>query len=368
MNVDLIDLVSRYKDEKKEINKCINKVLKKGHLILTEEVSNFENAICKYTNSKFCLGLNSGTDALMMALWSCGIGKGDEVITTAKSFIATIAAIVHVGAKPVLVDINEDLNINTNLIEEKITKNTKAILPVHWTGRICNMEHIIKIAKKNNLIIIEDAAQAMGSYYKNKHAGSFSKVACYSAHPLKNLNALGDAGYLTTNDENIYKKIKLYRNHGLRARDDVEIFGVNSRLDTIHAEILSMRLLKLKKIIKKRRENIEIYRNLLKNVNEVSIPNDSKDEFSSYVMFITQCQKRDDLQKYLQKFNVQSLVYYGTPLHLQEASKKLGFKKGDYPKAEQYCEKVLALPHHQYLNKKQIEFVSGKIIDFYHKN
>jgi dTDP-4-amino-4,6-dideoxygalactose transaminase len=368
MNVDLIDLVSRYKDEKKEINKCINKVLKKGHLILTEEVSNFENAICKYTNSKFCLGLNSGTDALMMALWSCGIGKGDEVITTAKSFIATIAAIVHVGAKPVLVDINEDLNINTNLIEEKITKNTKAILPVHWTGRICNMEHIANIAKKHNLIVIEDAAQAMGSYYKNKHAGSFGKIACYSAHPLKNLNALGDAGYLTTNDENIYKKIKLYRNHGLRARDDVEIFGVNSRLDTIHAEILSMRLLKLKKIIKKRRENIQLYRNLLKNVKEVTIPNDSKDEFSSYVMFITQCQKRDDLQKYLQKFNIQSLVYYGTPLHLQEASKKLGFKKGDYPKAEQYCEKVLALPHHQYLNKKQIEFVSGKIIDFYHKN
>lgn len=368
MNVDLIDLVSRYKDEKKEINKCINKVLKKGHLILTEEVSNFENAICKYTNSKFCLGLNSGTDALMMALWSCGIGKGDEVITTAKSFIATIAAIVHVGAKPVLVDINEDLNINTNLIEEKITKNTKAILPVHWTGRICKMEHIVNIAKKHNLIVIEDAAQAMGSYYKNEHAGSFGKIACYSAHPLKNLNALGDAGYITTNDENIYKKIKLYRNHGLRARDDVEIFGVNSRLDTIHAEILSMRLLKLKKIIKKRRENIQLYRNLLKNVKEVTIPNDSKNEFSSYVMFITQCQKRDDLQKYLQKFNIQSLVYYGTPLHLQEASKKLGFKKGDYPKAEEYCKKVLALPHHQYLNKKQIEFVSSKIIDFYHRN
>ena len=365
MRVDLIDLVSRYQDEKKEINQCINKVLKKGHLILTEEVESFEKEISIYTNSKFCLGLNSGTDALMMALWSCGVGKGDEVITTSKSFIATMAAIIHVGAKPVLVDVKEDLNINTNLIEEKITKNTKAILPVHWTGRICDMEHINEIAKKNNLTVIEDAAQAMGSYYKNKHAGSFSKVACYSAHPLKNLNALGDAGYLTTNDENIYKKIKLYRNHGLRARDDVEIFGVNSRLDTLHASILSMRLKKLKKIITKRRKNIELYRKLLKDVGEIIIPKDNDNQFSSYVMFITLCEKRNELQKFLQKFNIQSLIYYGTPLHLHEASKKLGFKKGDYPKAEYYCEKVLALPHHQYLTHSQIEFICQKIINFY---
>lgn len=368
MKVELIDLVSRYNDEKKEINTCINKVLKKGHLILTEEVTNFENAICKYTNSKFCIGLNSGTDALMMALWSCGIGKGDEVITTSKSFIATIAAIVHVGAKPVMVDVSEDLNMNVNLIEERITKKTKAILPVHWSGKICNMYKINNIAKKNNLIIIEDAAQAMGSYYKNKHAGSFGKIACYSGHPLKNLNALGDAGYLTTNDEKIYKKIKLYRNHGLRARDDVEIFGVNSRLDTIHAEILSMRLLKLKNVIKKRRANVELYRNLLRNVKEIKIPEDNKDEYSSYVMFLTLCEKRDDLQKYLQKYNIQSLIYYGTPLHLHEASKKLGYKEGDYPEAEKYCKKVLALPHHQYLNKKTIEFVCSKIIDFYSQN
>jgi dTDP-4-amino-4,6-dideoxygalactose transaminase len=365
MQVDLIDLVSRYKDEKKEINTCINKILKKGNLILTQEVEIFEKEICDYTNSKFCLGLNSGTDALMMALWSCGIGKGDEVITTSKSFIATMAAIVHVGATPVLVDVNADLNMNTNLIEERITKNTKAIMPVHWTGRICDMENINKIAKKNNLIVIEDAAQAMGSYYKNKHAGAFSKIACYSAHPLKNLNALGDAGYLTTNDENIYKKIKLYRNHGLRARDDVEIFGVNSRLDALHAEILSMRLKKLKKIILKRRENIELYRKLLKDVIDITIPKDKKDEFSSYVMFITLCKRRNELQKYLQKFNIQSLIYYGTPLHLHEASKKLGFKKGDYPQAEYYCENVLALPHHQYLTKAQIVFVAEKIIDFY---
>jgi dTDP-4-amino-4,6-dideoxygalactose transaminase len=365
MQVDLIDLVSRYKDEKKEINRCINKILKKGNLILTPEVEIFEKEICDYTNSKFCLGLNSGTDALMMALWSCGIGKGDEVITTSKSFIATMAAIVHVGATPVLVDINEDLNMNTNLIEERITKNTKAILPVHWTGRICDMGHINEIAQKKNLTVIEDAAQAMGSYYKNKHAGSFSKVACYSAHPLKNLNALGDAGYLTTNDENIYKKIKLYRNHGLRARDDVEIFGVNSRLDTLHAEILSMRLKKLKKIVIKRRKNIDLYKKLLQDVKEIKIPKDNKNEFSSYVMFITQCESRNKLQKYLAGFNIQSLIYYGTPMHLQAASKKLGFRKGDYPRAEYYCEKVLALPHHQYLAKEQIEFVCKKIRDFY---
>ena len=187
--------------------------------------------ICKYVGAKYCLGLNSGTDALMMSLWATGISKGDEVITSPISFIASASSIIHLGAKPVFVDVKEDLNIDPDLIEKAITKKTKAIMPVHWTGRICDMNKIKKIAKKYKLLVIEDAAQAMGSYSNKKHAGTFGNISAFSTHPLKNLNALGDGGFIITDNKKYYDKIKLYRNHGLKSRDNVEIVGVNSRLD-----------------------------------------------------------------------------------------------------------------------------------------
>ena len=201
MKVELIDLRDRYKEEGKAIIKIVEKVLSKGNLILTKEVQNFEKSICKFTGAKFCLGLNSGTDALMMSLWSSGIKRGDEVITSPISFVATANSIIHVGAKPVFVDVGDDLNINPDLIEAAITKKTKAIMPVHWTGRVCEMDKIVKIAKKYKLKIIEDAAQATGAYYKGKHAGTFGKISAFSTHPLKNLNALGDGGFIITNEK-----------------------------------------------------------------------------------------------------------------------------------------------------------------------
>ena len=263
MKIEFIDLRSRYKAEKKNF-KSLEKVIKKGHFVLTNELQEFEQKICNYTQRKYCLGLNSGTDALMMSLWSLGIGKGDEVITSPTSFIATVGAISHVGAKPVFVDVKDDFNLDEEKIRSKITKKTKAIMPVHWTGRMCNMMKIKKIAKKHNIKIIEDAAQAMGSFYNNKHAGFYSDVAAFSTHPLKHLNALGDGGFITTNNRSIYEKIKLFRNHGLKKRDYVESYGVNSRLDVLNAEILKMRLKKLKNINKKRRENVQLYRKFKK--------------------------------------------------------------------------------------------------------
>ena len=364
MKIEFIDLKSRYKIEKKEIFKSLEKVLKKGHLVLTNELQEFEEKICSYTQRKYCLGLNSGTDALMMSLWSLGIGKKDEVITSPTSFIATVGAISHVGAKPVFVDVKDDFNIDEEKIVSKITNKTKAIMPVHWTGRMCNMSKIYKIAKKYNLKIIEDAAQAMGSFYNNKHAGYYSEVAAFSTHPLKNLNALGDGGFITTNNKKIYEKIKLFRNHGLKKRDYVESYGVNSRLDVLNAEILKMRLKKLKNINKKRRENVQLYRENLKN-KYIRVPDDKKNEVNSYVMFLTEAEKRDELQKYLSKYNIQSLIYYGTPLHLHPATRKLGYKKGSLPNSERLAKKVLALPHHQNLSKKQILYVCNKINNFY---
>ncbi len=364
MKIEVIDLRKRFQEEKKEILKSINKVLKKGNLILTPEVENFENKICKYLGSKYCLGLNSGTDALMMSLWATGISKGDEVITSPISFIASSNAIIHVGAKPVFVDIGDDLNINPDLIEKSITKKTKAIMPIHWTGRLSNMEKIVKIAKKYNLIIIEDAAQAMGAYFKKKHAGTFGKIAAFSTHPLKNLNAVGDGGFIVTDDKKIYDKIKLYRNHGLISRDRVEIAGVNSRLDSLQAEILSFRLKRLKKIISRRANNIKLYKKFI-NSKKVKIIETKKNYIDANVMFITLCEKRDELQKYLSKFNIQSLVYYQTPLHLHKVNKYLGYKKGNFPLAEKITKNVLSFPHHQHLTLKEIKFVAKKINNFY---
>ena len=255
MKVEFIDLKSRYKVERQEILKTLDKVLKKGHLVLTNELEEFEKKICQYTKRKYCLGLNSGTDALMMSLWALGIGKGDEVITSPTSFIATVGAITHVGAKPVFVDVIRSFNIDEDKIVKKINNNTKAIMPVHWTGRVCNDQRDLDFAKKYNLKIIEDAAQGMGAYFNKLHAGSFSDVAAFSTHPLKNLNALGDGGFITTNSKKIYNKIKLFRNHGIKKRDYVELYGVNSRLDVINAEVLKIRLKKLIIHYDKRRSN-----------------------------------------------------------------------------------------------------------------
>ena len=364
MKVELIDLRDRFKEEGKAIIKIVEKVLSKGNLILTKEVQNFEKSICKFTGAKFCLGLNSGTDALMMSLWSSGIKKGDEVITSPISFVATANSIIHVGAKPVFVDVGDDLNINPDLIEAAITKNTKAIMPVHWTGRVCEMDKITKIAKKYKLKIIEDAAQATGAYYKGRHAGTFGKISAFSTHPLKNLNALGDGGFIITNEKKLYDKIKLYRSHGLEGRDDAKIIGVNSRLDSLNAEVLSFRLKKLKSIINRRKKNINYYKKYIKT-DKVKILSDGKNEKNAYVMFVVLAENRNKLQEYLKKFNIQSLLYYPTPLHLHNSMKYLGYKKGNLINAERITSKVISFPHHQHLTEKQIKFVSEKINKFY---
>lgn len=364
MNVPFIDLKFRYQEERDEILGCVETVLSQGHLILTEEVDLFEREAANYIGTKHVVSLNSGTDALMIGLWALGIKKGDEVITTPISFVASTGAIAHIGARPVYIDVTDDQNIDVSKIEEAITPNTKAIMPVHWGGRMANMERIVKIARKHKLFVVEDAAQAMGAYYNKKHGGTFGDIAGFSAHPLKNLNALGDAGFLATDNEEIAKKIKIYRSHGLESRDNCVMYGVNSRLDSLHAEILRMRLKKLNSVVQKRRKNVSLYREHIKAA-EIFIPKESDNEYHSYVMFIVQAERRDELKEYLGKHGVETLVYYGTPLHLQQAASIYGYKKGDFPVAEKQCKKVLALPHHQNLTDEQILYVSEIINNFY---
>lgn len=364
LRVPFIDLQQRYQDEKEELLACVDRVLSKGHLVMTEEVGQFEQAVMQFTGAKNCVSCGNGTDALMLALWALGIGKGDEVITTPISFVASTGSIAHVGATPVYADVRDDQNIDPAEIEKKITPRTKAIMPVHWIGRVADMDPIMEIARKHNLHVIEDAAQTMGAFYKGKHGGTFGNVGTFSAHPLKNLNALGDGGFLVTDDEELAKKIRLYRNHGLQDRDTCLFYGVNSRLDSLNAEVLKFRLARLNDVVAKRRRNVDLYRSLIR-AKEVFIPPEKEYEKNAYVMMITQSERRDELQAFLLKRGIQSLVYYGTPLHLHPAAKRFGFKRGDFPVAEQQADRVLALPHHQQLSEDQIAYVADAVNAFY---
>lgn len=364
LKVPFIDLQQRYQDEKDELIACVDRILTKGHLVMTQEVGEFEQKIAEYTGAKYCVSCGNGTDALMLGLWALGVGKGDEVITTPVSFVASTGSIAHVGATPVYADVREDQNIDPAEIEKKITSKTKAIMPVHWSGRIADMDAIMDIAQRHNLVVIEDSAQTMGAYYKGKHGGTFGKVGTFSAHPLKNLNAIGDGGFMVTDDEEIADKVRLYRNHGLKDRDTCLFYGVNSRLDSLNAEVLMYRLKRLDDVVARRRANVNHYRKHIR-AEEVFIPPDKEFEQNAYVMMITQSERRDELQAFLSKRGIQSLVYYGTPLHLHPAAKRFGYKRGDFPVAEQQCDKVLALPHHQQLSEDQVAFVAEAINDFY---
>lgn len=364
LKVPFIDLQQRYQDEKAELLACVDRILSKGHLVMTEEVGEFEKRVVEYTGAKHCVSCGNGTDALMLGMWALGIGKGDEVITTPVSFVASTGSIAHVGATPVYADVREDQNIDPAEIEKKITPRTKAIMPVHWSGRIADMDAIMEIARKHNLLVIEDAAQTMGAFYKNRHGGVFGNVGTFSAHPLKNLNAIGDGGFLVTNDEEIASKIRLYRNHGLKDRDTCLFYGVNSRLDSLNAEVLMYRLKRLDAVVESRRNNVNLYRKHIR-AREVFIPPDKDYEKNAYVMMITQSERRDDLQAFLLKRGIQSLVYYGTPLHLHPAAARYGYKRGDLPNAERQADRVLALPHHQQLGEEQIAYVADAVNAFY---
>jgi len=251
VKIPYVNLKAQWENEKKDLIPIIDKVLSSGVYVGGSEIDKFENKICTKLKTKYCISLNSGTDALVLALHCLGIRPGDEVITPPNSFIASTAAIVHLGAKPVFVDVAKDQNIDVDKIKEKLTHKTKAIMPVHLTGRICEMSQINNIAKEKKLIVIEDSAQAVGSKYKNTFSGNLADIGCFSTHPLKNLNACGDGGFITTNSKQIADKIKSLRTHGMIERDNVENFGFVSRMDSLQAAILNYRLDKLDLVIDK---------------------------------------------------------------------------------------------------------------------
>jgi len=365
MKIPYVNIQKQYKSEKKQLLKVIDKILYSGSWVGGSEIEKFEKKISKICKTKYCVSLNSGTDALTFALHLLGVKRGDEVITPPNSFIASTAVIVHLGAKPIFVDVKKDQSIDEKKIEEKITKKTKAIMPIHLTGRMCAMDKIMNISKKYKIPVVEDCAQSIMSKYKNKMSGAWGDVGCFSAHPLKNLNAIGDAGYLTTNNRYIYNKIINLRTHGMAEnRDNVKNFGYVSRMDNLQAGVLNFRLQSLKKIIKIRRNNINLYlRNL--NLNKIFFPQEKKEEFNTYHTFVIQVEERDKLKKYLKKNGVDTAIHYPMPIHLQTASKSLGYKKGSFPETEKQSKRILTLPINQYLKKSEILYICRLINNFY---
>jgi dTDP-4-amino-4,6-dideoxygalactose transaminase len=303
------------------------------------------------------VALNSGTDALILSLRSLAIGPGDEVITPPNSFVASTAAIVHVGAKPVFVDVLSDQNIDSERIAAAITPRTKAIMPVHLTGRIADMDPILELAQSHRVAVIEDAAQAIGSRYRGKPAGSFGAVGCFSTHPLKNLNAVGDGGFITTNNDDIAAFVRRQRNHGLVDRNTVDEFGLVSRMDALQAAVLEFRLGRLDEIIRQRRSKAARYRELLDR-GDIFVAPDRNIDFNSYHTFVIQVDRRDALQRHLADKGIGTAIHYPIPIHLQPASAALGHRRGDFPSAESQAARILTLPINPSLTDRDIEIVA----------
>lgn len=348
-----------------KIFKEIKKLTINGDYTLGKKVDQVEKKFTKITNCKYAIGVGSGTDAIILSLKALGIGDGDEVITPSYTFYATVGAIVQSGAKPVFVDIKNDYNINEDQIEKYITKKTKAIVPVHWAGLICDMKKINNIAKKHKLFVVEDACHAINASRDNFRAGGFSNAACFSLHPLKNINVWGDGGFIVTNSKKMYEKLLLLRNHGLIDRNTCKIFARNSRLDTIQAIVADNLLLKLKHITNSRIKNSLYFDKALKNIKEIILPPRYRNAKQVFHIYVIRVKNRKKLQKYLIQNGIDAKIHYPKPMHLQPAAKYLNYKKGDFPMSENICETVLSLPVHEFLTRKQLDYVINKIKTFY---
>ena len=367
LNINHSYLVEQFSDYTK-IFKEIEKVVKKGDYTLGAAVNDCEKNFAKRTGAKYAISVGNGTDALLLSLKALNIGPGDEVITVPYTFIATIGSVVTAGAKPVFVDIKEDYNIDETKIISAITKKTKAIIPVHWAGRPCELDKIFSIAKKYKLHVVQDSAHVIGARFKKKHLINFGDVCTYSMHPLKNLNVWGDGGFIVTNKKSLAKKLYLLRNHGLQDRNNCKIFGYNSRLDTIQAVVANYKMRKkLDNITKKRIKNAKILDKFLsKNKNVVTVKRLKylKEVFHLYHINV---KKRDSLQKYLIKNNIDAKVHYPIPIHLQDAAKYLRYKKGDFPVAEKMANSSLSLPVHEFIGPRHIQHMVNSIEKFYKK-
>ena len=364
MKVPFVSFIPLENEIKDELVDAFERVLIRSWYIKGEEDRDFEEAFAEFCGSKYCIGTGNGMDALMLSLRALGIGRGDEVIVPANTFIATALAVSYVGAKPVLVDPSiETYNISPDLIEERITRNTKAIIPVHLYGCPCEMDEIVKIASEHNLLVVEDCAQAHGADYKGIKVGTFGNASGFSFYPGKNLGALGDAGAVITNDEEVANRVKALGNYGSKTKYHNIYKGYNSRLDEIQAALLSVKLSHLDEMNMARRRIAERYIQGIKN-QEIILPSVSEYVNPVWHIFAVRCNRRDELELYLNNHGIETNKHYPVPIHLQECYRDLGYTIGDFPVAEEISSTELSLPIYYGMTDKQVEYVISVLNNF----
>lgn len=363
MRVPYVDLAGQYGPFREEALAAVARVLDHGWFILGEEVREVEAAFARLAGTRYAVGVGNGTDALILPMKGLGIGAGDEVIVPPNSYLASASAIALAGATPVFVDVRDDYNLDPAKIEAAITPRTKAIVAVHLTGRPADMRAILAVAERHGLHVLEDAAQAVGATYFGQGVGSFGIVGGFSLHPLKNLSAAGDAGIITTNDEALYEYLLKARTHGHRNRDIVDFWSLNSRLDTLQAAIILVKLQYLEQWNARRREIAATYQARLADL--VWVPRDAEGEHAVYHTFIIQTPERDALQQYLAEQGVETKIHYPVPIHLQPAAAYLGYQTGDFPVTERQTETILSLPVFPELTDEQVAYVCDTIEAFF---
>ena len=339
-----------------------------GDFTLGKPLKKFEEDFAKLIGTKFAVGVNSGTDAIKLSLKALGVGNGDEVITAANTFVATIGAIIEIGAKPVFVDCDNTFCMNVDHVEKKISKKTKAIVPVHFTGYMTDMKKLMIISKKYRIPIVEDACQGILAAIDKKNSGTWGSFGAFSLHPLKNINVWSDGGIITTNNKNYYNKLLLLRNHGLSDRDTVDIPGYNSRLDTFQAVVGNWILPKAKQIANTRIKNANYYDKELGKIKQITIPPRPKNFKIVYHLYIVFAEDRDKLLDYCLTKGIRAKIHYPKPMYLQKFLKYLKHKKGDFPVTDYHCNNIITFPCDQHLKKKEIDYVIRTVQNFYKKN
>ena len=362
--VPFVNLAAQFAEEREALLAVTEAVYRRGMYVGGSEIEAFETAVAGYCESRHAVAVGSGTDALILGQKALGIGADDEVITPTNSFISSTGAIIAVGATPVFADVLDDQNIDPAAIEAAVTPKTRAIMPVHLTGRVAAMDRVMAIAERHGLWVVEDAAQSIGSRYQGRRSGTFGHVGCFSAHPLKNLNAIGDAGFVVTEDAALAERIRRLRNNGVADRDTVAEWGVVSRMDSLQAAILTMRLERVDSVIDRRRRNAARYRERL-DAEHAFAPPARDDDFDTYHTFVIQVNRRDELKRHLEKCGIGTAIHYPVPIHLQPAAASLGYKKGEFPRAEAQAARILSIPIHQFLEPDDIDYIADTINGFF---
>ncbi|WCL51196.1 DegT/DnrJ/EryC1/StrS family aminotransferase [Leptospira sp. GIMC2001] len=363
----------RYSYLKQQFENCedlwdeLKRFVPTGDFTLGKPLQEFERRFADLIGTKHAIGVNSGTDAIKLSLKALGVGFGDEVITTANTFVATVGAIAELGAIPVFVDCNDTFCMDVDLLERAITEKTKAIVPVHFTGYMTDMRKLLPIARKYNLPIVEDACQSILGSIDNKKAGTWGNAGAFSLHPLKNLNVWSDGGIITTDDDKLAETLRLLRNHGLIDRDKVEILGCNSRLDTLQAVVGNWLIPSAIDISNKRIENAEYYDKHLSKIKEITIPPRPADFRIVFHLYIVFAEDRDRLLEYCIKQGIESKVHYPIPIYRQKALSSFGYKEGDFPITDGHTKKIITFPCDQHLSVEQMDYVISTVQEFYKK-